>query len=208
MSFDEISFPLRVSYGTKGGPQFATEIVTVAGGFERRNQKWSQARHRFNARTGVVSKADAAVLSAFFQARRGRARGFRVKDWNDYSSAFDGVSPPSFLDQAIGTGDGTTRIFQLMKTYGLGDSSYAREIKKPVAGSVVIGVNGVAHQTEWSVDITTGLVNFSQAPAAGLSITAGYLFDVPVRFDSDRLNLRAEDANLEDSEIPLIEVRV
>ncbi len=207
MSFDEVSFPLRVRYGSKGGPQFATEIITIKGGYERRNQKWSQARRRFDARTGVVSAADASLLLAFFQARAGRARGFRLKDWNDFTSAKDGVSPPSFEDQLIGTGDGSTNVFQLVKTYG-GAGGYERKIRKPVSGSVMVGAAGVRYATGWSVDETTGLVTFVQAPALGVSVTAGFIFDVPVRFDTDCLSLSAEDPRLEKAEIPLIEVRV
>lgn len=208
MSFDEVSFPLRAAYGTRGGPQFATEIVTIAGGYERRNQRWQQARRRFDARTGIVTRTDAAVLLAFFQARCGRARGFRLKDWNDYSSARDGVSAPRFDDQAIGTGDGAAKNFQLCKIYGFGGATLRRDVRKPVAGTVLIGVNGTPWQTGWSLDPTTGIVSFTQAPAAGAAVTAGFLFDVPARFDTDWLNLRAEDGNLEESEIPLIEVRV
>lgn len=208
MSFDEVSFPLAVRYGTKGGPQFLTEIVTLQGGYEKRNQKWAQARRRFDARTGVVSAADASLLLAFFQVRAGRARGFRLKDWNDFSSARDGVSAPTYQDQLIATGDGATTVFQLVKNYGSGGVTFRREIRKPAAGSVLIGVQGTQYETEWSVDCATGLVTFAQAPVSGAPITAGYLFDVPVRFDTDRLSLSSIDGQLEETEIPLIEVRV
>jgi len=208
MAFDEVSFPLKVRYGTHGGPQFATDIVTIAGGYERRNQRWSQARRCFDARTGVVSASDAALLLAFFHARVGRARGFRLKDWNDFSSARDGVSAPNFQDQIIGTGDGSTTCFQLVKIYGSCGVSHKREIRKPVSGSVLVGVDGVLYETEWSVDVTTGIVAFAQAPASGLVINAGFQFDVPVRFNTDQLNLSAVDGRLDEADIPLIEVRV
>ncbi len=208
MSFDEVRLPLRVRYGASGGPQFATEIVTVQGGYERRNQRWQQARRRYDARTGVTSASEAAILIAFFHARAGRARGFRLKDWADFSSAADGVSEAALTDQIIGTGDGATVSFQLIKTYGEGEAAHRREIRKPVAGSVAVGVNGFAYETGWSVDATNGLVTFAQAPASGAAITAGFLFDVPVRFDTDRLNVTAQDAHLAEGEVPLIEVRV
>ncbi len=208
MAFDEVSFPLKVRPGASGGPQFATEIVAVQGGYERRNQKWSQARRKYDARTGVVSSADASLLLAFFHARAGRARAFRLRDWSDFSSAADGTGAPAFTDQLIGTGDGASRVFQLVKTYGSGDASHVRAIRKPVSGSVLIGVDGTAHETGWSVDTGTGIVTFAQAPASGASVTAGFLFDVPVRFDTDHLNLSADGKNLGRAEIPLIEVRV
>jgi uncharacterized protein (TIGR02217 family) len=206
--FDEIEIPLTIGYGAAGGPTFLTEVVTIDGGYERRNQTWSQARRKFDARTGVRSRGDAAVLVAFFQARAGRAHGFRLRDWSDCSSASDGVSPPSFGDQSLGSGDGATTIFQLIKNYGDSAATYARVIAKPVAGSVVIGVAGAQVTSGWSVDTTTGLVTFAVAPAVGAALTAGYQFDVPVRFDTDQLNLTSMDPNLFEDAIPLIEVRV
>jgi len=208
MSFDEIQMPLKVGYGAKGGPTFLTEIVSIDGGFERRNQVWSQARRKYDARTGVRGLTDAAVLVSFFQARAGRARGFRLKDWNDFSSAADGQSAPTATDQILGTGDGTTLRFPLVKNYGSGGITYARAMNKPVIGSTLIAVNGVALTTGWSVDTTTGLVLFAAAPATGAIVTAGFLFDVPVRFDTDSLRLTTHDAHLFEGEIPLIEIRV
>ncbi len=207
MSFDEVRLPLRVRYGASGGPQFLTDVVTTQSGHERRNQCWAQARRRFDARSGVVTAADASLLAAFFQARAGRARGFCLKDWSDFTSALDGVSAPAFSDQSIGTGDGTRTQFQLVKNYGSGGVIHAREIRKPVEGSVVVGVDGVLYASGWSVD-NTGVITFAQAPANGAVITAGFAFDVPVRFDTDRLTLSHEDQKLAQVEIPLIEVRV
>jgi len=207
MAFDEVRLPLRVSYGSSGGPQFLTEIVTVDGGYERRNQCWSQARRRFDARTGVVTAQDANVLAGFFQARAGRARGFRLKDWMDFTSAMDGQSTPSWDDQVIGTGNGVVKTFQLRKTYGSAGVAAVREITKPVTGSVRLGVGGVEHQTGWSVDTTSGLITFTQAPSIGAVLQAGFAFDVPVRFDTDRLTINADNAALAEAEIPLVEVR-
>jgi uncharacterized protein (TIGR02217 family) len=207
MSFDEVELPLKIGFGASGGPLFATEVITIDGGYERRNQKWSQARRKFDARTGVHSAMDAAILLAFFQARAGRARGFRLQDWSDYTSAADGISAPNWSDQSIATGDGATTIFQLIKTYGSGGVTYQRMIRKPVAGSVVVGVNGLQLTTGWTVDTTTGLVTFATSPLAGQAITAGFQFDVPVRFDTDQLNITAEDQRLAKAEIPLIEIR-
>lgn len=203
MAFDEVGFPLRLRYGSNGGPSFCTEVVVCAGGREVRNQGWAQARRRYDARTGIVGAADASALISFFHARAGRARGFRLKDWSDYSSAPDGRAAAGFGDQVIGSGDGVRLTFQLVKRY----EAFARVITKPVAGSVLVGVNGAAVKDGWVVDCTKGLVTFASPPAMGAAITAGFLFDVPVRFDSDTLNLTAEDSKTALAEIPLVEVR-
>jgi len=207
MSFDEITLPLRVGFGSTGGPNFSTEIIVVANGFERRNQNWAQARRVFDARTGVRSSTDAATLLNFFHARAGRARGFRLKDWSDYSSNPDNISAPAYSDQVIGTGDGATVAFQLVKNYSSG-VTHARTIKKPVAGSVVIGLDGAPLGTGWSVDATTGVITFASAPAAGQTITAGFLFDVPVRFDTDYLSLSAENYAAYQADVPIVEIRI
>ena len=208
MAFDEIQFPLRVGFGSSGGPAFSTEIITVDGGYERRNQNWSQARRHFDAATGLRSASDVASLIAFFHARAGRARGFRVKDWSDFTSAADGVSASAFTDQTIGTGTGSVTQFQLKKNYTSASVTHARDIRKPVTGSVTIGVNGTQALTGWSVDTTTGIITFAVAPIASAVITAGFMFDVPARFDTDQLKLSAEDFQRYASSIPLVEVRV
>ena len=208
MAFDEIELPLRVGFGSKGGPNFSTEIIVIDSGYERRNQNWSQARRVYDARTGVRSSADAASLLRFFHARAGRARGFRLKDWSDYSSAADNLSSPNFADQVIGAGDGVTTVFQLQKNYSSGGITHTRSISKPVGGSVVVGVNGVQMTSGWSVDVTTGLIAFAVAPVAGQSITTGFLFDVPVRFDADALSLSAENFVAYQADVPIVEIRV
>jgi len=208
MSFDEIQLPLRVSFGSKGGPNFSTEVIVIDSGFERRNQNWAQARRVFDAQGCVRSATDAATLLNFFHARAGRARGFRLRDWSDYSSAADNISTPTFADQTIGTGDGAKTAFQLVKAYASGGITHARIIKKPVNGSVVVGVNGAQRTTGWSVDATTGVITFATPPAAGQMVTAGFLFDVPVRFDTDYLSLSAENYASYQAEVPIVEIRV
>ncbi|MBV8548714.1 MAG: DUF2460 domain-containing protein [Alphaproteobacteria bacterium] len=208
MSFDEVVLPLRVGYGTSGGPSFSTEIVTIDNGYERRNQNWTQARRVFDASTGVRSSVDAAALLAFFHARAGRARGFRLHDWSDGTSAADGVSVPTAGDQTIGAGDGATTQFQLVKIYGSGGVVHTRTISKPVAGSVVVALNGVTQTSGWSVNTTTGLITFATPPGGGVVITAGYSFDVPVRFDADQLTLTVENYSQYKADISIIEIRI
>lgn len=208
MAFDDIELPLRVGFGSSGGPSFSTEIIVIDNGYERRNQNWSQARRVFDARTGVRSSADAATLLAFFHARAGRARGFRLKDWSDFTSAADNVSAPAYSDQTIGTGDGATTVFQLVKNYTSGGVTHQRTITKPTSGSVLIGVNGAQALSGFSVDATAGLVTFATPPAAAQSITAGFSFDVPVRFDTDQLALTAENYAMYKADMPLVEIRI
>ncbi len=208
MSFDEIQLPLRVGFGSTGGTMFSTEIITIDSGYERRNQNWSQARRRYDATTGLRTASDAATLIGFFHARAGRARGFRIKDWMDFTSKTDGISAEAYTDQNIGTGTGAQLTFQLRKQYVSGSITHNRTITKPVTGTVLIGVNGVLQTSGWSVDTATGIVTFSAAPTNGHAVTAGFQFDVPVRFDTDTLTLSTANFQLQNSEIPLVEIRI
>lgn len=208
MSFDETRLSLRIGFGSAGGPAFSTEIVTIDGGYERRNQNWSQARRRFDAATGLRSASDVAALTAFFHARAGRARGFRLRDWSDYTSNANGTGAASATDQPLGAGNGTTTQFQLAKTYTSGGVTHTRTIRKPVSGTVLVAVNGTPVASGWSVNTTTGIVAFTSAPASGAILTAGYSFDVPVRFDIDQLNLSLDNFAGSHAQIPLIEIRV
>ncbi|MBI3419254.1 MAG: DUF2460 domain-containing protein [Proteobacteria bacterium] len=208
MAFDEVQFPLRVGFGSQGGPAFSTEVVTVDGGFERRNQNWSQARRRFDAATGLRGGTDVSAVLNFFHARAGRARGFRLRDWSDYTSAADGTSSPAFSNQVIDTGNGTATAFQLKKNYSSGSASHVREIRKPVSGGVTMGLSGTQAMSGWSVDTATGIVTFAVAPLNGAAISAGFSFDVPVRFDTDQLSLTAENFQSASGHIPIVEIRV
>lgn len=208
MAFHEIRFPTGISLGASGGPERRTEIVTLASGFEERNSPWADSRRRYNAGYGVRSLADIHLVIAFFEARSGRLHGFRFKDFSDYQS-----SPPggaiSHTDQLIATGTGSAASFQLRKNYISGSQSYPRTIAKPVAGSVRMGLNGVEQSAGlFTVDNATGIVTFSTAPGSGVSVSAGYAFDVPVRFDADYLEInQAAFSAGQILNIPLVEVR-
>lgn len=210
MAFHDIRFPLEIALGARGGPERRTEIVTLGSGFEERNSPWADSRRRYNAGYGLRGLDDIHALIAFFEARHGRLHGFRWRDRADWKSLAPGVEP-SALDQVIGTGDGVTQQFQLVKTYVSESASYARAIRKPVAGSVLVAVAGVAKTegADFTVEAASGLVTFAAVPPAAASITAGYAFDVPVRFDTDYLdiNLGAFAAGAV-PDIPLIEIRV
>ena len=210
MGFHEVRFPSNLSFGSVGGPERRTDVVTLANGHEERNTPWAHARRRYDAGVGLRSLDDVEALIAFFEARQGQMYGFRWKDWSDFKSCKPSASP-AYTDQVIAVADGATRVFALAKAYRSGPHVYHRPIAKPVAGTVRLGIEGDEQQEgqHWTVDATTGLVTFTDPPNAGMEITAGFEFDVPVRFDTDRIltsvaSFRAGDM----PDVPVIEVRV
>ncbi|MEM7487732.1 MAG: DUF2460 domain-containing protein [Pseudomonadota bacterium] len=206
MSFHEIQFPPRLSLGSAGGPERLTEVVTLTNGHEERNTPWAHSRRRYDAGISMRSLDDLHELVAFFEARRGRLFGFRWKDWADFKSCRPSEKV-SFEDQEIGTGDGTRTTFVLSKRYRSGLESYDRPIAKPVAETVRIGLDGV-EATGWASDPSTGIITFSEAPAENVRITAGYEFDVPVRFDTDAVLVSVTTFEAgEIPDVPIVEVR-
>jgi len=209
MAFHDVRFPERLAVGASGGPERRTEIVTLATGHEARNAPWADSRRRYDAGVGLASLDDLARVVDFFEARRGQLHSFRWKDPLDFKSGkpSEDVAP---VDQEIGTGDGSTRVFQLRKRYGFGPNVYDREISKPVEGTVRLSLDATeqVEGADFTVDHLTGEVSFLLPPAAGLSVGAGFEFDVPVRFDTDRIeaSLAALDAG-EIPSIPVVEVR-
>jgi uncharacterized protein (TIGR02217 family) len=208
--FHDILFPLDIALNSAGGPERRTEIVSFGSGREARNARWADSRRRYDAGYGVKTLAALSSVVAFFEERRGRLYGFRWRDRLDCSSTPAG-GPISPRDQGIGIGDGVTATFALVKTYGSAFAPYQRAIAKPVAGSVRIAVDGGELANDFfACDTTTGAVTFASGhiPAAGAAITAGYLFDVPVRFDTDYLevDLSAFTAGAIPN-IPLVEIR-
>lgn len=205
MAFHHTRFPLDIALGARGGPERRTDVVTLAGGGEQRNGRWAHSRRRYNAGYGVKSRADMQAVLAFFEERRGRLHGFLWRDGLDQSS---GSAVPLPTDQAIGTGDGTQTLFRLTKRYGAAFDPYLRRIEKPVAGSVRVAVEGIELTNGWTVDTTTGEIGFAVAPADGATVSAGFLFDVPVRFDTDRLDVELNGFDgAEVPSIPLVEIR-
>lgn len=210
MDFHEVRFPASLSFGSVGGPVRHTDIVALANGYEERNTPWAHSRRRYDAGMAMRGLDDIEALIAFFEARRGQMYGFRWKDWADYKSC-NASAGPHFDDLVIATGDGTETEFQLSRLYYSGGHSYTRPITKPVAGSVLVGLDNVEQQEgpDFTVDTTTGRVIFATPPAAGQAITAGFEFDVPVRFDTDRINISMASFQAgEVPDVPVIEVRV
>jgi uncharacterized protein (TIGR02217 family) len=209
--FHDILFPLDIALRSAGGPQRRTDIVALGSGREERNARWAHSRRRYDAGYGIKTLEALSQVVAFFEERRGMLYGFRWRDRLDHSSAAtDAVAP---ADQVIGTGDGATAAFQLVKTYGAAYAPYQRPVVKPVDGSVRVAVGGVeqAPGSDFTVDTATGVVTFQpgRIPANGQAVTAGFLFDVPARFDTDYLevDLSAFAAGAI-PKIPLVEIRI
>ena len=215
--FAEVQFPSEISYGSKGGPVFSTEIITSFSGHEQRCINWAYARSRYDIGSGIKTEEQWHQLIAFFRARRGRAIGFRYKDWSDYRA----------INQVIGIGDGKATQFQLIKTYksdsdyyeelpGSSHIFYRREIKKPIKNNIfAIYFNSRKIETEtetegiYWIDFTTGIIEFASPPSQGASITADFEFDVPVRFDTDHLDLQSNSFGASSwNNIPLVEIKL
>lgn len=210
MAFHEVRFPAKLSFGSVGGPERRTEIVQLTNGFEERNTPWAQSRRRYDAGLSLRSLDDIGDLIAFFEARQGQLHGFRWKDWADYKSSSASV-PVSYDDQAIGVGNGVTAVFALSKTYASGGSAERRVVAKPVQGTVRVGLQGdeLVETVHFTVDYARGEVTFLSPPAVGEQVTAGFEFDVPVRFDTDRIQVSVASFQAgEVPQVPVVEVRL
>ena len=209
MAFHEVRLPARLAFGSTGGVERRTEIVTLGSGFERRSTPWAMGRRRYLIGANLRSLADMAALTDFFEARRGRLYGFRFRDFADCKSCAPGAAVGP-LDQVLGEGDGTRTAFPLVKRYGAGEAVLERRIAKPVEGTVRVAVDGDdLAAAGFAVDATTGVVTLDAAPDAGATVTAGFEFDTPVRFDADRIEVTLESFDAgRMAAVPLIEVRV
>lgn len=209
-AFHEVRFPIDLALGATGGPERRTEVVTLGSGQEQRNTRWADSRRRFNAGYGIKSLADLQTVIEFFEERRGRLFGFRFRDQLDWKSCKSNAEIAA-VDQDIGTGDGQNRLFQLTKRYGGEAYGYIKTITKPVDGSVLVARNGVTvDPSEYVLNPETGLITFNEAstPESGDEISAGFLFDIPVRFDADEISVNLSHFEAGDiPSIPLVELR-
>ncbi|WP_299559718.1 DUF2460 domain-containing protein [uncultured Sulfitobacter sp.] len=210
MNFHEVLFPPDLSFGALGGPQRRVDVVTLANGYEERNTPWAHSRRVYDAGLGMRSLDDIERVIAFYEARFGQMFGFRWKDWSDYKSSRPSAAI-AYDDQDIGTGDGTRTQFQIIKTYRSGGHAYARPITKPVVGSVLVMVeqDEKRETIDYTLNSKSGMIVFNHPPDPDTRVYAGYEFDVPVRFDSDRIltNIASFQAG-QVPDIPIREVRV
>jgi uncharacterized protein (TIGR02217 family) len=203
--FDDVTFPIAIGREAEVTAEFSTNVVTLMSGHERRNTDWADARMAYDVAPGVRSEAELVDLITFFRARRGAAIGFRFGDPFDDSSN-EATGTPTATDQLIGSGNGLQTEFALVKAYGSGTGKQVRRITRPRSGSILVAVNG-ATTTAWTL-ADKGRIIFENAPASGAQVTAGFRFDVPVRFAEDRLNAsRATFAAGDMPSVPLIEIK-
>lgn len=202
-AFDDVIFPLEIGREAMVSAEFSTNIVTTLSGHERRNSDWADARQSYDVAPGIRSERELGVLLDFFRARRGPAIGFRFTDPFDNSSNVM-TAPPTPHDQVLGTGDGVQTEFALFKTYG---GEQRRRVTRPVAGSIMVAVDNQIVADGWTV-VTGGKVAFDTAPARGAIVSAGFRFDVPVRFAEDRIEAsRATFCAGDMPSVALIEIR-
>ena len=183
MAFHEVRFPDDISRGARGGPERRTQIVELASGDEERNASWADSRRRYDAAYGIRRADDLAAVVAFFEARNGRLHGFRWKDWGDWKSGLPST-PTTPIDQALGTGDGTTKTFQLVKRYESGAQAWMRRIGKPVAGTVRVARGGVVQQP--SDDCRARVIRVLRQADPHVVVTGIRPVEVPMRSDSPR----------------------
>lgn len=209
MGFHDVQFPDDIAYGTRGGPGFKTDIVEVDSGAEERIARWSHARRRYDVAYGVRRHDQLSTLIDFYHAREGAANGFRFKDYSDFTTASNHRGAHTATDEVLGTGDGTTVAFQIVKRYSSGFQTYVRTIEKPVFGTTLVALDGTPQASGWTVDTTTGVITFAVAPALNVQVTAGCEFDVPVRFEAstdDWLSIDYEDYSFGNAAPALIEI--
>jgi uncharacterized protein (TIGR02217 family) len=209
VSFHEVLLPLPFALGASGGPERRVDIVALGSGREARNTPWAHGRRRYDIGGAVRTLDELHALIAFFEARRGRLYGFRFRDFLDWKSCAPSASI-SPNDQMIGVADGVQAAFQLTKAYGGGETAYLRPIRKPAAGSLRVALDeGEAAPEDFTLDAATGMVTFSAPPASGAVVSAGFHFDTPVRFDSERLELAIDSFSAGRAvSVPLIEILI
>lgn len=195
-NFSEERFPTDISYGISGGPRFNTDVITSHAGYEYRNINSLNARNRYNVAYGIKTKDQLERLLVFFRAMRGKAVGFRFKDWLDYK----------VIGQCLAIADGKSLEFQLIKTYQVGDFFEQRKILKPVANSIKIYLDDVP-VSFGQVNISNGILTFRYPPKIQTKISADFEFDVPVRFDTDHISASIDNYDVHSMlDIPLIEI--
>jgi len=210
MGFHDVRFPVSISWGSRHAAGYKHEVIELPTGAEEIVSTQTLPRWRFDVAEGVKSAEQAVELRKFHLARHGISNSFRFKDWSDYNSTSSGTGTVATSDQNIGTGTGSATQFQLRKTYGDAGATEYRTITKPVTGTVLISVGGVAQTSPgwsfpWSVDTTTGIVTFTTAPTASAAVTAGYEFDCEVRFDEEGLDISQDAYESNSLRVPLIE---
>jgi uncharacterized protein (TIGR02217 family) len=226
-TFFEVEFPRTVGYKATGGPMFNTTVNPGFNGFEQRNRNWARVRAKWTVDllTPPPSQFNGTpqqfidMVHSFFLVVGGKADGFRFFDHKDNAAVGQALSPVA---------DGVNKLFQLTKTYSIGGRTYTRTITKPIqatvnnykgvalTNTVKVYVGGVLKTltTDYTIDVTTGIITFVTAPPNLSVISADFQFHYPVRFDTDEFPMQIEDSDvnggktiISSGSLPLIEVR-
>lgn len=191
VEFDEVVFPEDVSWGSSGGPTFKTQVYESFRGYEKRNVDWKSPIMEFNVAYGIKTDAQMTEVIKFFNARQGKLRGFRYKNWANYQ----------ILNGNIAVGDGINTRLPLIRTYGVAATQTYKRLYKIVQGSVTgvaVGSRTLVEGVDFVIDYNGGeivLVN-GQPPGLGIPVRAATLeFDEPVRFDVDSLQIVIDGYN-------------
>jgi uncharacterized protein (TIGR02217 family) len=194
MPFLDIYMPDEVpGYPCVSAPRTKTSIQVTAGGNERRNQEWEHPLHTFILPEAIARQGNVINdLKKHWLITAGPYYSFPWRDPLDKASIDHVPNEPdadiviAMTDQAIATADGIADSFQLIKTYSRGGQDYQRTIHLPVLSTVLVAVNGVLESaSNYTVSRPGGVIQFNTPPNGADVITAGFLFDVEVRFESD-----------------------
>lgn len=162
-----------------------TEVVRLQSGHEQRNQVWEDPLGRWRVDLENKSQALIAEYIAFARAiAKGRAIGFRFRDPHDHA-----VSSSQGVLVSLGGNE-----HQLAKRYSSGASSVTRPIRKPSAATLYQGAAPLEAGAAYELDSATGIVTTIGSPSPLPDSWEGE-FHVPVRFDLDRMSMRATDRN-------------
>lgn len=200
-NFIERRFPVDISYGSSGGPEYYTEVLSTTNGNEIRSSKIYNPRMKFNITNGLKNKHQMEKIMHFFRCCKGRKMAFRYKDWCDFYGKNEQVK---IIDR---------NTLQLIKTYNLDyDVVEERIITKPVENTVIIRINDKPiEDTQMKINYNTGRIILLNhlIDQKDIKITADFEFDVPVRFDTDYLPVIMENYTFYSlPNIELVEVKV
>lgn len=206
MAFLDVLFPICVSQGTVGGPEWRTVVTGFDSGWETTDSRWPYPRSSWDAAYGVTDTDDLESVLALFMAARGRKNSFRFRDPIDHKSCLK-TGTPAYDDQTIlaAATAGQAEV-QITKTYDYLSQTFERTITKPVSGSVLLGLNGSPISSGFSIDHSTGIITFSPTLSLNDVVTAGYLFDCHCRFANDKMDIGLlNGGDLGSLTIPLVE---
>lgn len=194
--FHDIRLPVQFGFGAQASLERRTEVLLLGSGRESRNAVWARARRRFDIGPAIQTLERATQLMEFFEARMGRLHAFRFRDFTDFATG-PVNRPVTPFDQALAPMEGDPRRFQLRKAYRSGPGEVFRAITLPVPESLRVAVNGteVLAGRDYTLDPLSGMVTLTPVPPPAAIITAGFAFDIAVRFEADRLDIALEAPN-------------